>query len=221
MVGTVEHMLLSGLTEQDRRSVLAHMGRRSFRKDDTLFHEGDPGDSLHLVEKGRVAIRSSTRNGDTAILAVIGRGESFGEQALIDPSAMRTASAIALEPVETRTLHRKDFEELRGVEPSFDRLLVMLLAAQVRRLTQQLLDALYLPVDVRIARRISDLATVYAGDGPTVDIPLRQDELASLAGTTRPTTNRVLQQLADDGLVALRRGGLHVLDVDALARRAR
>ena len=73
--------LLAGLSDADRRAVAARMVRRSFRKGETLFHEGDPGDSLHLIEKGRVAIRPSTPLGEVVTLAILGPGESFGEQA--------------------------------------------------------------------------------------------------------------------------------------------
>ena len=114
------------------------MLRRSFRKGDTLFHEGEPGDSLHVIEKGHVAIRVSTRMGDVVTLTVLGAGASFGEQALLDPRAIRTASAITLDPVETRVLHRKDFDELRATVPVVERFLTHLLAAQVRRLSEHL-----------------------------------------------------------------------------------
>jgi CRP/FNR family transcriptional regulator, cyclic AMP receptor protein len=217
----VEQPLLRGLAEQDRRAVLARLSRRSFRKGDTLFHEDDPGDSLHLIEKGRVAIRASTRAGDEAILNVLGRGDFFGEQALLSPAATRTASVVALEPVETRVLLRSDFEQLRREQPSVERLLVDVLAAQVRRLSTQLLEALYLPVEARVVRRLAGLAELYASGEPTVDVPLRQEELASLAGSTRSTTNRVLQQLVDDHIVRLGRGRIVILDPAALAGRAR
>ena len=68
------------------------------------------------------------------------------------------------------------------------------------------MEALYLPVEARVVRRLADLALVYASGESTVDVPLRQEELASLAGSTRSTTNRVLQQLVDDNVVALARG---------------
>jgi CRP/FNR family transcriptional regulator, cyclic AMP receptor protein len=197
------------------------MGRRTYRKDETLFHEGDPGNSLHLIDKGRVAIRASTRAGDAAILAVLGRGDYFGEQALLSPTASRTASVVALEPVETRVLQRTDFEQLCRQQPSVQGFLVEVLAAQVRRLSTQLLEALYLPVEERVIRRLADLAVLYASEQSTVDIPLRQEELASLAGTTRSTTNRVLKQLVDDNVVGLGRGRIVILDVAALADRAR
>jgi CRP-like cAMP-binding protein len=217
----VEHPLLRGLDDQDRRAVLARLNRRTYRKGVTLFHEGDPGDSLHLIEKGRVAVRASTRSGDEAILAVLGRADFFGEQALLNPTSTRTASVVALEPVETRVLLRTDFDALRREQPSVERLLVDVLAAQVRRLSSQLLEALYLPVEARVVRRLAELADLYASDDSTVDIPLRQEELASLAGSTRSTTNRVLQQLVDDEIVALGRGRIVILDAAALADRSR
>src|SRR6266508_4700149 len=120
----MEFELLQALAPDERRAVLSRMTRRSFRKGDTLVHEGDPGDSLHLIEKGCVAIRPSTPNGDVVTLVVLGPGACFGEQALIGPDAVRTASAVALEVVETRMLHRRDVVDLRATQPSIDRFLV-------------------------------------------------------------------------------------------------
>jgi len=195
------------------------MVRRSYSKGETLFHEGESGNQFYVIERGRVAIRVSTALGDVVTLTVLGPGESFGEQALLDDSATRTASAVAVEPVEVRTLHRQHFDELRRTHASVDRLLVELLAAQVRRLTAQLLEALYLPVDRRMMRRLADLAVLYGTSGE-IDIPLRQDDLASMAGTTRPTANRILRKLQDSGVISLRKGHVQILDVESLATRA-
>jgi CRP/FNR family transcriptional regulator, cyclic AMP receptor protein len=216
----VKFELLAGLSDDDRRSVLSRMTRRSFRKGETLFHEGDPGDSLHLIEKGRVAIRPSTPLGDVVTLAILGPGESFGEQALLAPDAKRTASAVALESVETRMLHRRVVDELRTTQPSIDRFLIQVLAGQVRRLSQRVLEALYDPADRRVVRRLAELAELYdEGESPIV-IGLRQDDLATMAGTTRSTTNRVLQQLVESGAVTVRRGRLEVHDAQALRKGA-
>src|SRR5262245_23872789 len=195
------------------------MVRRTYSKGETLFHEGEAGNQLYLIERGRVAIRVSTALGDVVTLTVLGPGESFGEQALLDESATRTASAIAVEPLEVRTLQRQHFNELRRQHAAIDRLLVELLAAQVRRLTGQLLEALYLPVDRRMMRRLADLAALYGTSGE-IDIPLRQDDLASMAGTTRPTANRILRKLQDSGLITLRKGHVQIIDVESLASRA-
>ena len=215
--------LLDQLGADDQRVLLSKMTRRTFRKLDTLFHEGDPGDTLHIVMKGHVAIRCSTPLGDVATLTVLGAGASFGEQALLSADAVRTASAVALDAVETRALHRNEFEVLRRTNPAVERFLTEALAAQVRRLSAQLLEALYVPADTRVVRRVAMLADLYAAadsNGP-VSVPLRQEDVASMAGIARPTANRVLKQLESDGLINLTRGRLEVLDLAALRTRAR
>jgi CRP-like cAMP-binding protein len=212
--------LLEVLGDVDRRSVLSTMTRRSYRKGDTLYFEGDPGDSLHVLQKGHVAVKVSTPYGDVATLTVLGPGESFGELALLAGDSLRTATVVALEPVETKALHRRDFDELRRQHPAVERLLVEALAAQVRRLSGQVLDALYVPADKRVIRRVADLAAAYDVGSPVISVPVRQDDIASMAGTTRPTANRVLMSLQADGLVLLARGRTEVLDLSGLRRRA-
>ena len=210
---------LGGLGADGRQA----LGRRTYRKGDSLFHEGDAGDLLYLIDRGRVAIRVTTALGDEVTLAVLGPGETFGEQALVDRAATRTASAVALEAVDVHTLHRRDFEAARRRDPTLDAMLVDVLAAQVRRLSARLQEALFVPADGRVLRRLAELVEMYGGDGE-VDIPLRQDDVASMAGTTRPTVNRLLRRLEADGVVTLRRGAVTVVDVVALidlARRTR
>ena len=91
----MEFKLLESLEPALRTEVLATARRRRFDKGMVLFHEGDPGDSLHLLVKGRVAVRVGTPAGETATLTVHGVGAAFGEQALID---RRTTTVVALEP---------------------------------------------------------------------------------------------------------------------------
>jgi hypothetical protein len=71
----------------------------------------------------------------------------------------------------------------------------------------------------RVLRRLTDLERQYRSAGAPTRIPLTQDELASLAGASRATVNRVLRAVAADGLLELRRGRIVVLDVAGLARR--
>jgi CRP-like cAMP-binding protein len=217
----VEWPLLAVLDEDERRRVLALARRRRFSKGEPLFHEGDPGDTMHLIAKGRVALRVTTPLGDTATLLVLGPGDQFGEMALISP-APRNASAVALEPVETMTFHRDQLEELRRTHPGVDRFLMEGLIAEVRRLSHALLEALYVPVEKRVLRRLGDLVALYGdGESATVTIPLTQEDVAELAGTTRPTANKVLKAVEGAGAIRIARGRIDVLNADELARRAR
>lgn len=213
---------LQAVPPEDVRAVRAAMRRRRFAKSEVIFHEGDPGDTLHLVEKGHVAIRATTILGDTATFAILGPGDTFGELTLLLEHGHRTASAVALDAAETLSMGRPLFEELRAKGPAVDRFLQAVLAAQVERLSAHLLDALHVPSDKRIVRRLVDAVDAFGlADAPGEPIPLTQDDLASLAGTTRPTVNRLLKALERDGIVSLSRGKVAVVDPDALIRRGR
>src|ERR671922_1063228 len=104
----MEWPLLDGVPEEPRRRVLAAARLRRFARGEVIFHEGDPGDTLHLIARGRVAVRVTTPLGDTATLAVLGPGDFFGELALLSESP-RTATVTALEKTETMALHRDAF----------------------------------------------------------------------------------------------------------------
>jgi CRP/FNR family transcriptional regulator, cyclic AMP receptor protein len=216
----VEWAILSELSEPDRKRVLAACVNRRYARNDSIFHQGEPGAAFHLLAAGHVAVRVSTTSGDIVTLAVLGPGDFFGEQALISPRHQRTASVIALEPAHTLSLDLNRFEELRRTNPSVERLLVEVLASQVRRLTAHLVEALYLPAEQRAIRRLLGLVHHYKDRDGRVVIPVTQEDLASLAGTTRPTVNRVLRTMEDAGAVKLLRGRIEVLDVPLLRRRA-
>lgn len=217
----MEWALLSSLSAEDRAAVLRATTRRRYDRGEVLFHEGDLGDTLHLIAKGKVMVQVSTPDGDVATLTVLTVGESFGELALVDPQARRSATVRAIERCETMVLQRADFEDLRRRQPHVERLMVEVLASQVRRLSDQVLEALYVPAELRVIRRLTHLATIWSGDGGPVTIPVTQEELATMAGTTRPTANRALQELVAEGVVELGRGRTVVTDQPALQRRSR
>jgi len=214
--------LLEGVAEADVRRLVEVARRRRFARNEVVFHRDDPGDSLHLIEKGRFAIRNMTPLGDTVTIAVRGPGDSFGEMALIGASPRRSATVVALEQAETLAVYKDDFEQLRHEHPSIDELLFVFLVGEVRMLNERLLEALYLPVERRVLRRLRELSELAGEDGgEPVEIPLTQEELAELAGTTRATINRILREEEKRGTVALRRGRTVVLDREQIARRAR
>jgi CRP-like cAMP-binding protein len=202
--------------------VLSIARRRTFARGEVVFHHDDPADTVHLIASGRFAVRVRTPVGDTAILTVLGPGELFGEVALLGPEQRRTATVEALEAAETRSIFRDDFQRLRADHPGVSEVLIAILVGEVTRLSRHLLEALYVSSDKRVLRRLVELAALYgAADGAEVTIPLRQDDLAGLAGTSRATVNRVLRQEESRGTVALARGKVTITDLAALERRGR
>ena len=214
--------LLRGLPDTDRRVVLGSTHRRRFERGEVVFHEADPADTVHFVAEGHLAARRSTPAGDSVTFSILGPGDAFGEMAMLSAGARRTSTVVALEPAVTHSLSFAEFERLRANHPGVERLLVDLLAERVRRLSDHLVEALHVPADQRVVRRLSALCERYGPADPAaaVSVPLTQSDIGDLAGAARPTTNRVLRRLAADGVVVLHRGSVEVLDRVALARRA-
>jgi CRP/FNR family transcriptional regulator, cyclic AMP receptor protein len=199
--------------------VLASARRRRFRRREVLFHRGDLGDAVHLIASGTVAVYVTTPTGSMAIFAVFGPGQAVGEMALVE-AGERTATAIALEQSETLSLRREQFEELRSRHPQVDRMLVDLLAARVRRQNVYLVDAYFSSAERRVLRRLAEISDLMPEKAGVRTIRITQEDLAALAGTTRPTANRVLRELERAGALGLRRGRIEVLDLDLLVARA-
>jgi CRP/FNR family transcriptional regulator, cyclic AMP receptor protein len=213
----VEWPLLADLPPEDVRQLLAIARRRTFSRGEVVFHRDDPADSLHLVVRGRFGARVLTPVGDSVLVEVVGPGQSFGELALLLPDARRSATVEALEAGETRSVRRDDFVLLQREHPGVKDVLLRLLAEQLRRSTDRVVEAHHVDAETRVRRRLLDLATTY--DGGVV--PLTQEDIAAMAGTSRATVNRVLREEEGLGTVALGRGRTSVLDADALERRCR
>jgi CRP/FNR family cyclic AMP-dependent transcriptional regulator len=209
---------LSVMAGLDQTALRAACRRRRFAKGDIVFHEGDPAGSFHLIDSGRVAIRLTTPRGDVVTVDILQAGDSFGEQALIDNSSIRSATVTALEKVETLSLDAATFDQMRADHPLIDRFLLMVVSARLRSTSHQLLEALYLSADVRVMRCLLRLHSMFVTDNGS--IPVTQDQIASMTGMTRSTVNRLLQRVQVDGLVAITRSRIEILDEAGIRRRA-
>ncbi len=186
--------------------------RRQFKRGEVVFHRDDPGDSLHRVESGHFAASILTPTGDTATVALHGPGETFGLLAVIGAAARRTATVTALDAAETLALAATTFTRLRLFYPAVQEAVDQLIVAQLAATNERLMEALYTPAADRVRTHLMELARLYGDpDAGDVVIPLGQDHLAGLAGTTRETVNRVLHGEQERGRVELSRNRIVVL----------
>jgi CRP/FNR family transcriptional regulator, cyclic AMP receptor protein len=214
--------LFQGIEPDELTRIAETMGRRRYRRMEVIFHEGDPGDSLHIVVAGRVKITRQSLDGDEAIIATLGTGESFGEVVLLDGAA-RSATATAMEPTETVVLTRANFERLVDGGSPFRWSLLGGVAHRIRRLTDQLAEVHFLDIGGRLAltlTRLADEAAPGVGTDVRLARPLTQTDLAAMVGGTRQRVNQILGELADEGLIGLDAAGIVVRDVAALRNRA-
>ena len=196
---------------------------RRYRRNQVIFHEGDPGDSLFVIRSGVVKIvLASPEDEEEAIIATLSRGDFFGELALFD-GRPHSASAVALEPTEALVLHRTAFLELIDTQPSFRRALFEALAAELRRLTRHVEELHFLDLPGRLASRLVRLAADAAPGQHTdirLDWPYTQSELAAMIGGTRQSVNRLLADMASRNLLHLERDTILIPDLDRLGREA-
>src|SRR4051812_38554678 len=157
---------------------LAHLGsasrRRSYRRGEVIFHQGDPGDALHFLTHGRVKVVLDAETGEEAVIAILGPGDCFGELALIDGEP-RSATVMTLEPVQTVSLFRSDFMTfIRGNVQVAERLMVAL-AGTIRRADESMADLVFLDLEGRLAKKLLELADAHGHDingAVEIELPL-------------------------------------------------
>jgi CRP/FNR family cyclic AMP-dependent transcriptional regulator len=195
--------------------------RRRYAAGEVIFHEGDPGRALCIIESGRVKIVSVSEQGQEALLAVMGPGEFFGELALFDDMP-RSADVAAMEATQTLNLAREDFFSIVDRFPAVTRQIFGVLAAQIRRLTTEVSDIVFLNLDARIAKRLLELAEAHGADTPEgrrIEIALSQAELGSMVGATRESVNQCLRRFQEAGLILLGRQRVTIVKAEGLRRR--
>jgi CRP-like cAMP-binding protein len=195
--------IFSELTEADIVSLARLTSRRTCPKDTVVFFENEEGDSFFIIVDGRIKVTILGDDGREVILSVLGRGDFFGEMALLD-NEPRSATAIAVEDTELLSLHRNDFQTVLTDNRSIMLALIKILTARLRRANHQISTLALLDVYGRVARVIVDTARDEGKrlkDGRIAFRRATHQEIANRIGTTRETVTRMLKDLERQGLI--------------------
>ncbi|MFM2106202.1 MAG: hypothetical protein RL338_1234 [Chloroflexota bacterium] len=201
----------------------ASFRRRQYRRGETIFSQGDPGDALHVIESGAVkVVIPSDEGGEGAIIATLGPGDCFGELSLLD-GGERSATAIAQDPTVTSVLRRDAFVSLFEEDPILRRAVLDVLVGQLRRLTLHVGELHFLNLPGRLARQLVRLAR-QSSPGTSEEVRLSwsysQSELAAMIGGTRQSVNRLLADFVAEELIRFERDQLVIPDLGRLERAA-
>jgi len=131
--------LYAGLTHDQLLQALAVGETQQVGPAAVIFREGDDGDSMYLVLRGKVAIGKTTQNGEVQLLDHVREGEYFGEMSLID-SEPRSAHAVAENECELRILRRDDLKRLSAISPQILLNLLKGVSDKLRGMNQQYID---------------------------------------------------------------------------------
>ncbi|MFN0070897.1 MAG: Crp/Fnr family transcriptional regulator [Chloroflexota bacterium] len=217
-----QSVVLRGLQREELEQLAGAMHRRTYRRGEVIFHQGDPGESLHVVCQGKLKVVITGENGEEAVLAILGPSDVFGEMAILD-GGPRSATVTALEAVETAVLSRSDFFQLlRRVPAAVDGLLASL-AKTIRQTDEDIGGLMFLDLHGRLAKKLLELAETHgeaAGSRIAIRVPLTQEELAGMIGATRASVNKILGYFEDRGAIERRGREIVVCKADFLQRRA-
>jgi len=214
--------LLAAVDEESAKAIIAGMRAVELSRGDRLFHEGDPGDALYVIETGKIKLARRAADGRENLLAILGPGEMFGELSLFDPGP-RVATAVAVSNARVHSLTRDDFVPLLD-QPRVALSLLAALGRRLRRTNEALADLVFSDVPGRVAKALLDLSSRFGRpveDGVLVAHELTQEELAQLVGASRETVNKALADFAGRGWLRLEARAVTILDVERLTRRAR
>jgi CRP/FNR family transcriptional regulator, cyclic AMP receptor protein len=211
--------LFAGLSPSDLESLGALVRPDRYAAGEVIFHEGDEGTALYIIEKGEVKIVRGSAEGKEVVLSPpLGPGDFFGELALFDGEP-RSADAVAKEASELLILRRSDFRRFVAGHPQMAVNLLEVLSRRLRRTDELVADAAFLDVRARLVKRLLDLADGQGQAGPegvVIVSKLTQSHLASMVGTTRESINKALQYYIKKGWLRHERGRLTLLDIARL-----
>lgn len=210
--------LFADLTDAQLEMLADDFTRRDFRHGETIFLQGDPGQTLYLIKSGKVRIYVQDDDGQETSVILYGPGDIFGELALID-GMPRSASAVALEDTVVYLLSRERFREQIQRTPQLAWNLLRALSVRLRYSTEEVGSLAFQDVPARLARKLLELAerhSVATEDGVCIDALLTQSDLASFVGATRESINKTLSVFKRQGLIKISDGRLIICNREAL-----
>jgi len=209
--------LFAELDDRELASIAGVAKTRRYAKDDVIFHADESGDVFCVIREGKVKITMISPEGKEIILSMMGPGDFFGEMALLD-DAPRSATVVALEPLEVLTIYRNDFLEILKDNFSITRKVLSELSRRVRRMSMRIESLATMDVYGRLARFFLDLAQqqgkVTDNGYVSVTRPTHQ-AIANMIGTSRETVSRLMHDLMRQNLL-LAEGKTVYLSKDAL-----
>ena len=213
--------LFADLADEDIHELMTVAKRRPFRSGEVIFHRDDPGQVLYMIKEGKVKICIISPDGQEISLAVLGKGEYFGEFALLD-GLPRSADAIALEKVECYTLQRSDFHNAIMKNPKIAIQVLEALTRRLRNTDQMVEDLIFLDVYGRVAKKLLELADAHGiktESGTRIDVRLTQQELASMVGASRESVNKVMGYFTEKDFISTDKHRITLHRIADLKRR--
>lgn len=214
------HLLFGKLSASEIDSLISYARLERYLAGREIFAKGSPGQSLVAVLRGSIKISSLSSEGKEAIFNIINAGEIFGEIAVLDGEE-RSADATAMTDCDLLVLNRRDFLRLLENRADLCIILLRILCQRLRQTSEQVEDVMFRHLESRLAKallRRAESVGLHGLQSTSVELHLSQRELGNMAGGSRESVNKILQNWHRRGLIDLGKASVLIRDIEALRR---
>jgi len=208
--------LFQDLEDGDLSDLAAVSELRPLQRGDVLFTENDEPDELFVVVSGRLAMVNRSIDGRESVVALMERGDLFGEMPLFDGQT-RSTDGRALEQSEVIVIPYGPVKAMYNARPTLLWRAVELLANRLRVADGVLADSVFLDVTGRTAKRLLEIA----GEADEFSLPVTQEELAGMVGASRERVNKAIASFVKLGWIEQRDRRYYILKRDQMELRSR
>src|SRR5881394_61176 len=198
------------LSEGEIEVVRSLAAEKHYPKNAVVLTEGEMGDSLYMIQSGKVKVFIGDQEGREMILKILGPGDFFGEMSMIDKQP-RSASVTTLESAVFLVLSHTAFEKCVEKIPRIANMVMRVLATRVREADRKIGTLAMMDVYGRVASTLLELAVNDNGK-MIVGEKLSQQDLANMVGASREMVNRILKDLAERGFISIESKSITIIN---------
>jgi len=198
------------LSDRELDVIRAVASEKTYPKNAVVLTEGEMGDSLYMIQSGKVKVFIGDEEGREIILKILGPGAFFGEMSMIDKQP-RSASVTTIEASTFQVLTHAAFERCVEQEPRIANMVMQILAQRVREADRKIGTLALMDVYGRVASTLLELA-VQSNGKLVVSEKLSQQELANMVGASREMVNRILKDLSDRGFITVESKSITIIN---------
>ncbi len=166
-----------------------------------IYTQGDPADAVFYIANGSVKVTIVSKHGKEAVIAILGPGDFFGEGCL-DGLLLQNSTITATTACDIARFDRKTIMAALDDDPAFSHLFLTFVLDRNQKLQADLVDQLFNSSEKRLARILMTLASSGLDDQSNmITIPITQETLAHMVGTTRSRINQFMTRFRKLGYI--------------------
>ena len=212
----VTNRLLAGVEPDERKAIVARSRRQSLHPSQVLFRTGERAEQLYVLRKGRVQYGRLSSAGREVVMGILGPGDVLGLACLL-PSSNYIGTAEALDRGEVQVWSRHVIQRFAHKYPQVQGNVLQIALAYVTEFADRLEKVVSGTAEQRLARALTNLGVrIGTPSHSSIDILIKNEQLASLADVSPFTVSRLLQQWERGGVISKSRGIVRILSPEHL-----